>query len=90
MLNDEEPPADNRLRESRSSTALQLGLAAVVALGVFVVISKSVRPVGALGSLVGQFFGLAGAALAWVALSVPILLLRRRRRPRNYPYRRHM
>jgi len=90
MLNDEEPPADTDLRENRSSTALQLGLAAVVALGVFVVILRSVRPVGGLGSLVGQFFGLAGAVFTWVVLSVPILLLQRRRRPRNYPYRRHM
>ena len=90
MLNDEEPPAGKDLREKRSSTALQLGVAAVVAVGVFIVISKSVRPVGGLGSLVGQFFGLAGAALTWVALSVPILLLQRRRRPRNYRYRRHL
>jgi hypothetical protein len=90
MLNDEEPPADDELRKKPSSTPLQLGLAAVVAVGVFVVISKSMRPVGGLGSLVGQFFGLAGAVFTWVALSVPILLLQKRRRPRNYPYRRHM
>ena len=90
MLNDEEPPADNDLRENRSSTPLQLGLAAVVAVGVFVVTSKSMRPVGGLGSLVGQFFGLAGAVFTWVALSVPILLLQRRRRPRNRPHRHHM
>jgi hypothetical protein len=38
MLNDEEPSADDDLGKNRNSTPLQLGLAAVVAVGVFVAI----------------------------------------------------